>query len=220
MKKREKDDDVFNKIQLVRYVRDLFNAGSATTSSTLSWAFLALVSYPECQEKIVGEILTTFGEDGVPSMKHRHEMPYTCAFIQELMRHRTLFPLSAFHKTNEDSTLNGYNIPINTTIVPNIWAVHYDPKYFKNPREFLPDRFLDRDGKFISSNHVIPFSIGPRHCLGEQLARMDIFVFLTGILQKLKVFPHTGKPLPSFNDGVFCMVTYEPPQFDVVFERR
>ncbi|XP_077971010.1 cytochrome P450 2U1-like [Styela clava] len=223
MKKREKDDDddeAFNKTQLTRYVRDLFHAGSVTTSGTLTWALLALVCYPKCQEKIVGEVLATLGGKGVPSMEHRDKMPYTCAFIQELMRHKTLTPLSVFHKNNEETNINGYTIPINTTIVPNIWAVHNDPKYFKNPREFRPERFLDRAGKFRRSNNVIPFSIGLRHCMGEQLARMEIFVFLTGIIQKLKVLPEPAKPLPSFDDGVYCMLTYEPPQFDVVFEQR
>ncbi|XP_077971871.1 cytochrome P450 2B19-like [Styela clava] len=220
MKKREKDDDAFNKSELIRYVRDLFHAGSVTTSATLTWALLALVCYPICHEKIEGEVLATLGEDGVPSMKHRDKMPYTCAFIQELIRHKTMAPLGVFHKNNEEANIYGYTIPINTTIVPNIWAVHNDPKYFENPREFRPERFLDRDEKFCSSRHVIPFSIGLRHCMGEQLARMELFVFLTGIIQKLKVFPDPVKPLPSFYEGIYCMGTYEPPQFNVVFERR
>ncbi|XP_039258473.2 cytochrome P450 2U1-like [Styela clava] len=220
MKKRGKDDDAFNKIQLIRYVRDIFHAGSVTTSGTLTWGLLALVCYPKYQEKIAGEVLATLGEEGVPSMEHRDKMPYTSAFIQELIRLKTSAPLGVFHKNNEETNINGYTIPINTTIVPNIWAVHYDTKYFENPREFRPERFLDSDEKFCRSNHVIPFSIGLRHCMGEQLARMELFVFLTGIIQKLKVLPDPVKPLPSFYDGAFCMGTYEPPHFDVVFERR
>ncbi|XP_039258455.2 cytochrome P450 2B2-like [Styela clava] len=220
MKKRGKDDDAFNKYQLIRYVRDLLHAGSVTTSVTLIWALLALVCYPKCQEKIADEVFATLGEDGVPSMDHRDKMPYTCAFIQELIRHKILAPLSIFHMNNEEASINGYTIPINTTIVPNIWAVHNDPKYFENPREFRPERFLDRDGKFCKSNHVIPFSIGLRRCMGEPLARMALFVFLTGIIQKLKVLPDPVKPLPSFDGDVKFIITYEPPQFDVVFERR
>nr|XP_039258449.1 cytochrome P450 2U1-like [Styela clava] len=160
------------------------------------------------------------GEDGVPTMKHRDEMPYTCAFIQELMRHRTLLPLSVFHKTIEEATLNGYTIQKNATVFPNIWSVHFDPKYFENPREFRPERFLDNDGKFIKSNHVIPFCIGPRHCLGEQLAIMEMFIFLTGIVRKLKVVPDQCKPVPPFDVGRFNILAYEARDFDVIFERR
>ncbi|XP_039258553.2 cytochrome P450 2B19-like [Styela clava] len=220
MKKRGKDDDAFNKIPLIRYVRDLIHAGSVIPSVTLTWALLALVCYPKCQEKIAAEVFATLGEDGVPSMDHRDKMPYTCAFIQELIRHKILAPLSIFHRNNEEANINGYTIPINTTIVPNIWAVHNDPKYFENPREFRPERFLDRDGKFCRSYHVIPFSIGLRRCMGEPLARMTLFVFLTGIIQKLQVLPDPVKPLPPFDGDVNPIITYEPPQFDVVFERR
>ncbi|XP_039248543.2 vitamin D 25-hydroxylase-like [Styela clava] len=220
IRKSHKDDSAFNKDQLIYFVRDLFNAGTTTTSSTLTWAFLAFAHYPKYQEKIAEEIQETLGEDGITSMKHRNEMPFTCAFIQELMRHRLLAPMSVIHKTTEEATLNGYTIPKDTNVAPNLWAVHFDPEHFENPEEFQPERFLDRDGKFIKSNHVIPFSIGPRHCIGEQLARMEIFIFLTGIVQKLKVVPDQEKPLPSFFGGGYGMITYEPPPFDVIFERR
>ncbi|XP_077971011.1 cytochrome P450 2B19-like [Styela clava] len=220
IKKSPKDDSVFNKRQLIQYIVDLFDAGSLTTSSTLSWALLALAHFQESQKKIAEEIFETLGEDGISSMKHRSEMPYTCAFIQELLRHRTLVPLSIFHKTNEEAIIHGYSIPKNTTVHPNLWAVHFDPEYFENPEEFRPERFLDGDGKFIKSNHVIPFSVGQRGCLGQQLAKMEIFIILTGIVQKLRVVPDPEKPLPSFYIGGNCVATYEPPQYEVVFERR
>ncbi|XP_039258476.2 cytochrome P450 2B1-like [Styela clava] len=220
MKSKGKNDPCFNKLQLLHYIRDLFEAGTGTTSSTLCWAILCFAHYPECQEKIAKEIEITLGEDGIPSMKHQDEMPYTCAFIQELMRHRTLVPLGVFHKTNEEATLNGYTIPKNTTVCPNIWSVHFDPNLFENPRVFRPERFLDRDGKFVKSNHVIPFSIGPRYCLGEQLARMEVFIFLTGIVQKLRVVLNPDKPVPPFDVGVFNILSYEAPNFDVIFEKR
>ncbi|XP_077971800.1 cytochrome P450 2U1-like [Styela clava] len=206
--------------QIIQLIRDLFEAGTGTTTNSLYWAILCFAHYTECQDKIAEEIERTVGEDGVPTMKHRDEMPYTCAFIQELMRHRTLLPLSVFHKTIEEATLNGYTIQKNATVFPNIWSVHFDPKYFENPREFRPERFLDNDGKFIKSTHVIPFCIGPRHCLGEQLARMEMFIFLTGIVQKLKVVPDQCLPVPPFDVGRFNILAYEARDFDVIFERR
>nr|XP_039258472.1 cytochrome P450 2J3-like [Styela clava] len=210
----------FNKLQLVHFIRDLFEAGSSTSSSTMSWAFLCFAHYAEFQEKIAGEISKTLGENGIPLMKHRDELPFTCAFIQELMRHRTLVPLGVFHKTNEDAILHGYTIPKNTTICPNLWAVHHDSQHFENPEEFRPERFLDRDGKFIQSNYVIPFSVGPRRCIGEQLARMQIFLLIAGIVQKLRIVPDPDNPLPSFCDGGSSMLIYEPPNFEVLFEKR
>ena len=99
--------------------------------------------------------------------------------------------------------------------------MHFDPDLFESPEEFMPERFLDKEGKFVKSPHVIPFSIGPRHCVGEQLAKMEIFIFLTGIVQKLKVLPDPNHPPPPISKGVFYLFsTYEAPDFKVKFEKR
>ena len=66
-------------------------------------------------------------------------------------------------------------------VLPNLWAVHNDPDLWKEPEEFIPERHLDSNGNFVKSNYVIPFSLGPRHSLGEQLARMEVFIFLVSL---------------------------------------
>ena len=63
-------------------------------------------------------------------------------------------------------------------ILSNIWAVHHNPDVWKDPEVFKPERHLNEKGEFVKSNQIIPFSVGPRHCLGEQLARMEVFIFL------------------------------------------
>ena len=86
----------------------------------------------------------------------------------------------------------------------NIWAVHNDPDLWKDSEKFIPERFLDERGNFISSNYVIPFSVGPRHCLGEQLARMEVFIFLVGMVQKFEFLPDpNADELPSIDDGSY-----------------
>nr|XP_039248971.1 cytochrome P450 2J2-like [Styela clava] len=112
-----KNGQSLHKQMLIQYIRDLFDAGSETTSTTLGWVLVCFGNYPECQEQIADEVKKTLGEDGLPSMKHQNDMPYTCAFIHELMRHRTLVPLSVYHKTNEEATLDEYIIPKNTTVL-------------------------------------------------------------------------------------------------------
>ena len=96
----------------------------------------------------------------------------------------------------------------------NLWAVHNDPNLWKNPEIFNPERFLDEQGNFINSNYVIPFSIGPRYCLGEQLARMEVFIFLVGMVQKFEFLPDpASKTLPTIDDGslgtVFVPIPYQ-----------
>ena len=84
----------------------------------------------------------------------------------------------------------------------NIWAVHNEPTLWKKPEIFNPERFLDKQGNFISSNYVIPFSVGPRHCLGEQVAKMEVFIFLVGLVQKFEFLPNpNAKTLPTIDDG-------------------
>jgi vitamin D 25-hydroxylase len=86
------------------------------------------------------------------------------------------------HWTNEDDEVGGFVIPANSIIIPNISEVHHDPKTWGDPEVFRPERFLDNSGQFVKSERVIP-SIGARRCLGESLAKSEIFLFLTGLLK-------------------------------------
>nr|XP_009858562.1 cytochrome P450 2U1 [Ciona intestinalis] len=201
MKKNESGSE-FTYIQLLNYIRDLFDGGTETTVSTSRWAILCMLHYPETQKKLRNEIMTIIGPNTPASMSHKSDMPYTCAFIQEVLRFRTLVPLSVPHKVNEDATVNGYTIPKGVTVSPNLWAVHNDPDVWDEPSKFKPERHLDDKGNFVQSNHVIPFSVGPRHCLGEQLARMEIFIFLISMIQKFEFLPDPNEPdLPEINHG-------------------
>jgi len=84
----------------------------------------------------------------------------------------------------------------------NFWAVHNDETYWEKPEIFNPDRFLDEKGNFVRSSHVIPFSVGPRHCLGEQIARMEFFIFLVSLVQKFEFLPDPNSDkLPDINTG-------------------
>ena len=98
----------------------------------------------------------------------------------------------------------------------NIWAVHNNRCFWKNPEIFDPERFLDEQGNFVNSKHVIPFSIGPRNCLGEQLARMQIFIFLVGMVQKFEFLPDPDlNVIPSIDDGSLGLV-YLPTAYKLV----
>ena len=96
----------------------------------------------------------------------------------------------------------------------NIWGIHNDSGYWNEPEKFVPERFLDKEGQFVISNNVIPFSVGPRHCLGEQLARMEVFIFLVGMVQKFEFLPDPdAEEIPSIEKGtpgnVFTPLPYK-----------
>nr|XP_002123213.4 cytochrome P450 2U1-like [Ciona intestinalis] len=205
----------FNDTQLLHYLHDLFLGGTETTTSTLRWALLCLLHYPQTQTKLREEINEVIG-DGKVSYSCKVDMPYTCAFIQELYRYRTLLPLSLTHKTNEKAMLGEYTIPKSTIVSVNLWAVHNDPNTWEEPSMFKPERHLDESGHFVQSKHVIPFSVGPRHCVGEQLARMEVFIYLVSMVQKFEFLPDpNANELPDIEKGSNGPA-FVPQMFDIV----
>uniref|UniRef100_H2YMP1 Cytochrome P450 2U1 n=1 Tax=Ciona savignyi TaxID=51511 RepID=H2YMP1_CIOSA len=202
--KAQNGTDAFTDKQLLHYVRDLFFAGSETTATTLRWALLSLIHHPKKQEKLRKEIFKFLGKEKIPAVDNKSYMPYTCAFMQEVYRYRTIAPLGVAHMTNEDVNLNGYSIPNGTTIFVNLWAVHNNPDVWDEPNKFKPERHLDDKGNFVQSNHVIPFSVGPRHCLGEKLARMEVFIYLVSLVQKFEFLPDPdATDLPDIENGSY-----------------
>ncbi|XP_075717039.1 cytochrome P450 2K4-like [Rhinoderma darwinii] len=163
-------------------VGDLFGAGMETTSSTLRWGLLLMIKHPEIQKKVQNEIDKVIGS-AQPQMQHRKQMPYTDAVIHEIQRFGDIAPTTVPHVASQDVTFRGYFIPKGTAILPVLYSVHKDKEYFQKPDEFYPEHFLDSEGNFKKTEAFIPFSIGRRSCAGEILAKMELFLFFTSLLQ-------------------------------------
>uniref|UniRef100_A0A8C6S139 Cytochrome P450, family 2, subfamily r, polypeptide 1 n=1 Tax=Nannospalax galili TaxID=1026970 RepID=A0A8C6S139_NANGA len=163
------------------------------------------------------EIDLIMGPSRRPSWDDKRKMHYTEAVLHEVLRFCNIVPLGIFHATSEDAVVRGYSIPKGTTVITNLYSVHFDEKYWKDPDMFYPERFLDSNGYFTKKEALVPFSLGRRHCLGEQLARMEMFLFFTALLQRFHLhFPHELVPNLKPRLGM----TLQPQSYLICAERR
>ncbi|KAM3930505.1 cytochrome P450 2C14-like [Leptodactylus fuscus] len=186
--------EYFHNENLTVLVGNLFSAGMETTTTTLRWGLLLMMKYPEIQQKVQDEIERVIGS-AQPQMEHRKQMPYTDAVIHEIQRFGDITPNNAPHATSEDVTFRGYFIPKGTIVFPLLHSALRDETYFKKPYEFYPEHFLDSQGNFKKNEAFIPFSIGKRSCAGETLAKMELFLFFTALLQNFTFQPVPGAKL-------------------------
>uniref|UniRef100_A0A480MRN0 Cytochrome P450 2J2 n=1 Tax=Sus scrofa TaxID=9823 RepID=A0A480MRN0_PIG len=199
----------FQEENLICSTLDLFVAGTETTSTTLRWGLLYMALYPEIQEKVQAEIDRVLGQLQQPSTAARESMPYTNAVIHEVQRMGNIIPLNVPREVAEDTTLAGYHLPKGTMVITNLTALHSDPTEWATPDTFNPEHFLE-NGKFKKREAFLPFSVGKRACLGEQLARTELFVFFTSLLQKFSFRPPDNEKLSlKFRMGLtLSPVTY------------
>ncbi|XP_067875208.1 cytochrome P450 2F2-like [Heterodontus francisci] len=173
----------FNDENLLLSTFNIFLAGTDTTSSTMRWGLLLFLKHPEVQEKIQSEIDEVIGTDCTPTIEDRDKMPYTNAVICEVQRFSNIIPLNLPHTVTRDTEFRGFMIPKGMIVIPLLASVLYDSSRWESPESFNPDRFLDEKGRLKENEAFIPFSAGNRMCIGETVAQMQLFIFLTTLLQ-------------------------------------
>uniref|UniRef100_A0A8C5WNI7 Cytochrome P450 family 2 subfamily W member 1 n=1 Tax=Laticauda laticaudata TaxID=8630 RepID=A0A8C5WNI7_LATLA len=175
--------NIFHNPNVVASVLDLVMAGTETTATTLQWAILLMMKHPEIQRKVQQEIQQVLGSERLPVYEDRKQMPFTNAMIHEVQRFASVVP--QFPRcTTMDTHFRGYFIPKGTPIFPSLTSSLYDETQWETPYRFNPNHFLDAEGNFVKKEAFLPFSIGRRNCLGENLARMELFIFVVGLLQR------------------------------------
>nr|XP_023415641.1 cytochrome P450 2D17-like isoform X1 [Loxodonta africana] len=223
-KAKEKPESSFTNENLRWVVADLFSAGMVTTSTTLDWALLLMLLHPDVQKGVVRapgfwlsggtlvcpgrvqqEIDEVIGRLRQPQMEDQARMPFTTAVVHEVQRFGDIVPLGVPHMTSCDTEVQGFLIPKGTTLICNLSSVLKDEAVWKQPFRFHPEHFLDAQGRFVKQEAFMPFSAGRRLCLGEPLARMELFLFFTCLLQRFSFLVPAGQPRPS-DHGVYAFL--------------
>ncbi|XP_038176929.1 cytochrome P450 2C26-like isoform X1 [Arvicola amphibius] len=207
---------IYTHKNLTATLSNMIHGGTDTLKTTMGFALLLLLKHPHVTAKVQEEIDCVIGRQRSPCLQDRKQMPYTDAVIHEIQRFIDIAPNNLPHEVTCDVKFRNYLIPKGTTILTSLSSVLYDSNEFPNPETFDPGHFLDAKGNFKKSDYFMPFSAGKRVCLGEGLARMELFLFLTTILQNFKlkslVPPNDINAAPVYNG--FAVL---PPPFKLCF---
>lgn len=200
----------------IALMADLFLTGTETTATAMKWAILYLGMWPDKQEKAFEELKKLNGER--PKYSDRKALPYIEAVMAEVLRMSSLAPLSVPHKATADTELRGYNIPKGTILMMNIYAMHHDTNYWNDPDQFMPERFIHPEGHYyVPNSSYMPFSVGKRVCMGETLAKREIFLFLCNLLMHFKFEISDNEDVKL--EGNFG-ATLLPASYHVIVTRR
>ncbi|CAL4085419.1 unnamed protein product [Meganyctiphanes norvegica] len=191
---------------------NMFIGGMETVSSTMRWILLYMAKYPEVQQRVQEEIDQAMPRDKLPTLLDRDSLMYCEAVIHEVHRKASFLRLSLPHRTTKQIQVEGYTIPENTIVMINSNHCHVNPKYWKHPEKFYPEHFLDDQGRVITKKDgFMPFGIGRRQCLGEILARSDLFLFFVGIMQKFTICAAPGEHPTEMTDPTSLFVRQALP---------
>ncbi|XP_050382483.1 cytochrome P450 93A2-like [Argentina anserina] len=181
-------EDQSSEIQFTRenikgFIMNMFGAGTDTSSVTIEWALSELINRPNVMARAREEIDSIVGTNRLVTESDIANLPYLQAIVKETLRLHPTGPMIAREST-EHCTVNGYDIPANTRLFVNVWAINRDPKHWEEPLEFMPERFwkstLDMRGQNFQ---FLPFGSGRRSCPGTSLALQVVHVTLAAVIQ-------------------------------------
>ncbi|XP_030752973.1 cytochrome P450 4C1-like isoform X2 [Sitophilus oryzae] len=180
------ESNEFTSIELRDEVFIFLFAGTDTTASALSFVFAVLGMFTDVQDKVLEEVLSIIGPDKTPGFEHLHQLHYTERVIKETLR---LFPVGAFflRYVSQDTDFGDFVIPKSSHVYFGLVYIHRNPKYWPNPLKFDPDRFLPEE---VAKRHpctYIPFSYGPRNCIGRYYAMMNMKVIIATVIRKFRI---------------------------------
>nr|AJN91188.1 cytochrome P450 monooxygenase CYP4CG17 [Cnaphalocrocis medinalis] len=182
--------------------------GHDTTAMALSFMIMAIANEPEVQDKIYEEMKSIFGSsDRSPTMDDLVEMKYLECCIKESLRLYPSVPFIARYLT-EEVTLSGYRIPAHTICHIHVLDVHRRADLYPEPERFVPERFGAESAFRRHPYAYIPFSAGPRNCIGQKFAMMEMKSVLSGLVRRFRVEPVTRPGDLRYTADIVLRVTH------------
>lgn len=162
----------------------LFLAGHETSALALTWTFYLLVQHPEIEAKVLAEAKAVLG-DKEASFETLMQLTYTKQVLQEAMR---LYPPAWImdREAIDEDEIEGYHVPKGANISLFVYGVHHNPDYWEAPETFDPDRFTKEKIKTRRPFTYFPFGGGPRLCIGNQFAYMEMQLILATLIQRFR----------------------------------
>ena len=194
-----------------------------TTATTLRWALLFMAHYPEVQQRVRNEIHEKIGDERQPRLSDRSQLRYTDAVLSEVQRVASIVPTGVPHRALVSCKVRNYDIPANAIVITNLYAAHRDPSIWKAPNRFDPEaNFIHHDEKgeieLVNTEFLVPFGVGKRLCLGESLAKQELWIFFVGLLQKFNVKAHPEYPLPKLDELSSEGLVRAPVRYRITFD--
>lgn len=181
----EETDYQMSDSQVSDQIVTLMLAGHETTAKALSWTLYLMSQYPEVETKLYAEVAQVLN-GRTATFEDLPNLPYTWMVIQEAMRIYTPIWLVS-RIAIQDDTMGGYTIPAKSLVAVSPYTIHRHPAYWERPNDFYPEHFTPEAVAERPSFAYIPFSAGPRVCLGKQFASMEAHLVLATLAQHYRV---------------------------------
>ncbi|CAL5372846.1 unnamed protein product [Camellia sinensis] len=155
-------------------------AGTDTSAVTMEWAMSLLVNHPEVLKKVRAELDIQVGQECLIDEPDLSKLNYLQAIISETFRLFPAAPLLVPHMASNDCTIGGFDVPRDTILLVNAWAIHRNPQVWNDPTSFKPERF---EGGEAEGHKLMPFGMGRRSCPGAGLAQRVVGLSLASLIQ-------------------------------------
>lgn len=193
---RDERGEPLSDIELKDQMMTLLVAGHETTTTALAWAFYWIHKLPEVKQKLLEE-LDNFQDDSDPLAISR--LPYLTAVCQETLRIYPVAFIASLRIAKSPIEIMGYQFAAETMLAPNIYLTHHRPDLYPEPKQFKPERFLERQ---YSPYEFLPFGGGNRRCIGYALALLEMKLVLAKILTTWELDLLSDRPVVPRRRGV------------------